>query len=244
MRNFRFQGFSTILAACFLSSVLQISSKAQSWNPLLPDPAPQPVGAARDKLKLRIPTEPKSYPSDPIESDFDIPLLKEKLGKDYDQVNTAINKEELLMKKNNYSSSHGDRQQDFVRKMLVQSMPQEIKNLNFKMPGMKRYLGSKASKKLQLWLWQVSHCPVLPKWKDLGVRYWPRHINVGRCSKKATCSFPSGMRCRISSTKDVGVLRWHCLDRFAQRKETTCMWLPFHHPVISECKCKCLQWRV
>lgn len=90
---------------------------------------------------------------------------------------------------------------------------------------MKRNLGPKASKNLQLWLWQVSHFPVLQKWKDLGVRNWPRHINVGRCSKK-TCSFPSEMKCRISATTDVGVLRWHCLDRFAQRKDT-CGWSLF-----------------
>ena len=241
MRHLRFKSMSTLLAACFLSSVWQTSSEAQPWQHLLPDPAPQPVGAARDKIKLKIPLEPKTYPSDPTQSDYDTALMKRKLDKDYDQEYTALNKEEVLMKKNNYSSTHGDREQDLVRKMLVKSMPEEIKNLDFRMPGIKRYLGPKASKKLQLWLWQASYCPVLQKWKDLGVRYWPRHINVGRCSKKATCSFPSGMRCRISSTKSVGVLRWHCLNRFAQRKDTSCMWLKFVYPVITECKCKCLQ---
>lgn len=240
MRHFRLKGISTLLFACFLSTVWKTSSEAQPWKHLQPDSHPQPSGAARDKLKLKIPPEPKTYPSDPIQSDYDFALMKRKLGKDYNREYTALNKEEVLMRKNNDSLTHA-REQDFVRKMLVKSMPEEIKNIDFRMPGMKRYLGPKASKKLQLWLWQVSHCSVLKKWKDLGVRYWPRHINVGRCSKKATCSFPSGMRCRISSTKNVGVLRWHCLDRFAQRKDTSCMWLPFVYPVITECKCKCLQ---
>ena len=110
------------------------------------------------------------------------------------------------------------------------------------MPGMKRYLGPKASKKLQLWLWQVSHCSVLQKWEDFGVRYWPRHINVGKCSKKATCSFPSGMRCRVSGKKRVGVLRWFCLDRFAERKDTKCRWVKFLYPVTTACRCSCSQW--
>ena len=241
MCHLKFKSMSTFLVACFLGAVWQTSSEAQPWKHLQPDPDPQPAGAARDKLKLKIPLEPKSYPSDPIQSDYDIAAMSRKLGNDYNQEFTALNKEEVLMKKNNASTAHAEEEDEFVRKMLVKSMPDEIKNLDFKMPGMKRHLGPKASKKLQLWLWQVSHCSVLQKWKDLGVRYWPRHIKVGRCSKKTTCSFPSGMRCRIGSTKNVGVLRWHCLDRFAQRKDTSCMWLKFFYPVITECKCKCLQ---
>ena len=240
MCHLKFKSISTFLVACFLCTVWQTSSEAQPWKHLQPDPDPQPAGAARDKLKLKIPLEPKSYPSDPIQSDYDIPAMTRKLSKDYNRDFTALNKEEVLMKKNNASTAHAE-EDEFLRKMLVKTMPDEIKNLDFKMPGMKRYLGPKASRKLQLWLWQVSHCSVLQKWKDLGVRYWPRHINVGRCSKKTTCSFPSGMRCRIASTKNVGVLRWHCLDRFAQRKDTSCMWLKFVYPVITECKCKCLQ---
>lgn len=230
---------TTFLVPLFLCAVWQTSSEGQPWKHLQPDLAPQPVGAARDKLKLKIPPEPPSYPSDPLQSDRDLDLMKGKLGQDYDQDRTALNKDEVLMKKHNATKPQA-LGNEFVRKMLTKSMPEEIKNLDFKMPGMKRYLGPKASKKLQLWLWQVSYCSVVPKWKDLGVRYWPRHINVGRCSKKATCSFPSGMRCRVAKTKNMGVLRWHCLDRFVPRNDTTCIWLKFFHPVITECKCKCL----
>ncbi|KAL9957445.1 hypothetical protein ACROYT_G039079 [Oculina patagonica] len=235
MRHSRFKSIFTLLVACFLSTVWQTSSEAQPWKHLKPDLHPQP---SKDKLKLKVPLEPKSYPSDPIESDFDFDLLKRKLGNDYVPKYSALTKEEVLKKKSNDTIPD---EQDFLRKMLVKSMPEEIKNLDFRMPGMKRFLGPKASKKLQLWLWQVSHCSVLQKWKDLGVRYWPRHINVGKCSKKATCSFPSGMKCRASGTKSVGVLRWHCLDRYAQRKDTNCMWLKFVYPVITDCKCSCLQ---
>lgn len=237
MRHSRFNSIYTFLVACFLSTVWQTSSEAQPWIHLKPDAADQQP--SRDKLKIKIPPEPKSYPSDPIDSDFDVDALKRKLGKDFVPEYIALTKEEFLKKKK--SNDTVAREQDFVRKMLVRSMPEEIKSLDFRMPGMKRYLGSKASKKLQLWLWQVSHCSVLQKWKDLGVRYWPRYINAGRCSKKATCSFPAGMKCRVSGTRKVGVLRWHCLDTFAQRKDTNCMWLPFEYPVITDCKCSCLQ---
>ena len=230
-----FKSFFVLAIACFLSTFWQTSLEAQPWKHLKPDPNQQPSGAARDKLKIKIP-EPKSYPSDPLDSDIDSEMLKRKLNRSFVPEFVALTKDEVLARKNNDT-----REQDLMRKMLVKSMPGEIQNLDFRMPGMKRYLGSKASKKLQLWLWQVSHCSVLQKWKDLGVRYWPRHINVGRCSRKATCSFPSGMRCRISKTKTVGVLRWHCLDRLAERKDTTCMWLKFLYPIITQCKCSCIQ---
>lgn len=230
---------TALLVAYLLCTVWQTSSEAQPWKHLQPGIVPQPDGAARDKMKLKIPPEPQSYPSDPLQSDRDIVLLKAKLGEDYSQDRIALNKDEFLMKKNNATKAH-EKENEFVRKMLTKSMPEEIKTLDFKMPGIKRYLGPKASKKLQLWLWQVSHCSVVPKWKDLGARYWPRYVNVGKCSKKATCSFPSGMKCRIAKTKNIGVLRWHCLDRLVPRKAATCIWLKFNYPVLAECKCKCL----
>lgn len=236
MRHFRFKSIITLLVACFLSTIWQTASEAQHWHYLKPDMLPQP---SRDKLKLKVPSEPETYPSDPIESDFDYDLLKRALGHDFVPEYVALTKEEVLRRKT--ANDTTSEEQDFLRKMLVKSMPEEIKNIDFRMPGMKRYLGPKASRKLQLWLWQVSHCPVLQKWKDLGVRYWPRHINVGKCSKKTTCSFPSGMKCRVNGTRSVGVLRWHCLDRNAQRKDTTCKWLKFDYPVITDCKCACLQ---
>lgn len=235
MRHSKFKSIFTLVIACFLSTVWQTSSEAQPWKHLKPDVRPQP---SRDKLKLKVPPEPESYPSDPVEGDFDLDAMKTQLGIDFDPKYIALTKEELLMKKNDTIPD----EQDFLRKMLVKSMPEEIKNLDFRMPGMKRYLGPKASKKLQLWLWQVSHCSVLQKWEDFGVRYWPRHINVGKCSKKATCSFPSGMRCRVSGKKRVGVLRWFCLDRFAERKDTKCRWVKFLYPVTTACRCSCSQW--
>lgn len=236
MHQSKFKSIFALFVVCCLSTVWQTSSEAlPPWKHLKGGVDQRPT---RDKLKLKFPIEPTRYPSDPIESDFDIESLKRLLGEDYVPEYIALTREEVLEKKANDTLSH---EEDFMRKMLVKSMPEEIKNLDFKMPGMKRYLGPKASKKLQLWLWQVSHCSVSQKWKNLGVRYWPHFINVGRCSKKATCSFPSGMKCRFSSTRKVGVLRWHCLERFAQRNETNCTWLKFEYPVITECKCACLQ---
>lgn len=115
MRHLNIKSMSTFLVACFLCTVWYTLFKAQPWTHLQPNPDPQPVGAARDKLKLKIPPEPKSYLSDPIQSDYDIASMKRKLGKDYDQEYTALNKEEVLMKKNNARKTQ-DQEYEFVRK--------------------------------------------------------------------------------------------------------------------------------
>lgn len=218
-----------VLLACLLIGLWHGPTEAQPWKLLNPD-TQSPTGQTID---VHIP-EKKNYPSDPIASDLDTQVLRNKLGNDFASSYVAVTKDEVQERKKNENPEN-----DFLRKMLVSSMPEEIKHLDFKMPGMGRHLGPRASKKLQLWLWQISHCSVLHKWKDLGVRYWPRYVNVGRCSKKATCSFPSGMRCRVSKQKQVALLRWRCKDINKARQKTTCQWLKFHYPVVKECKCAC-----
>ena len=178
--------------------------------------------------------ERRFYPSDPLPQDLNPRTLRKKLGNAYDPKRSAITRSEFLWRKLNGSRDNAD-----VRRMLTHSMPAEIKNLDFKMPGMGRYLGPKASRKLQLWLWKISYCPMLQKWRDLGVRFWPRYLNVGRCSKKSTCSFPKGMRCDVSEVKRVGLLRWYCPDKFKKRLNTNCVWLKFKYPIVAKCKCSC-----
>ena len=211
-----------------LVSAARLHNIPPPWE-LLMTPKPAPVADTKVVINER-----KFYPSDPLARDLNPRLLRKMLGKEHDPKRSAITRTEFLAQKLNGSRDNLD-----VRRMLTQSMPAEIKNLDFKMPGMGRYLGPKASRKLQLWLWKVSYCPMLQKWRDLGVRFSPRYINVGRCSKKSTCSFPKGMRCEVSETKKVGVLRWHCLDKFKKRSNTSCVWRKFAYPVITKCRCSC-----
>ncbi|XP_028935459.1 noggin [Ornithorhynchus anatinus] len=117
-------------------------------------------------------------------------------------------------------------------------MPSEIKGLEFSdgpPSGKKHRLSKKLRRKLQLWLWSQTFCPVLYSWNDLGSRFWPRYVKVGSCFSRRSCSFPEGMVCKPSKSVHLTVLRWRCQRRGGQR----CAWIPIQYPIISECKCSC-----
>ena len=204
------------------------TAESQPWTILSTD-EPSPPG---ETLTWEI-TENRRYPSDPTANDLNPQVLKKKLGHQYEPSYVSLTKDEAKKK-------NGEHPTNSERKDIVNSMPEEIKNLDFRMPGTDRHLGPKASKKLQLWLWQHSRCSVKNKWKDLGARSWPRYLNIGRCSRKASCSFPKGMRCQVSETRQVAVLRWHCRDINKPRQSnTTCKWITTNLPVVQACKCMC-----
>uniref|UniRef100_A0AAY4DTR4 Noggin n=1 Tax=Denticeps clupeoides TaxID=299321 RepID=A0AAY4DTR4_9TELE len=116
-------------------------------------------------------------------------------------------------------------------------MPKELRSMEFELQfGKKRRPSKKLRKRLQLWLWSFSHCPVLYAWTDLGARFWPRFVRVGSCSSKRSCSLPEGMVCKPAKSTHVTVLRWRCLQRKAALK---CAWIPVQYPIITECKCSC-----
>lgn len=96
-------------------------------------------------MKLKFLFELIWYFSDLIESDFDFELLKRLFGEDYVFEYIVLIREEVLEKKVNDIFLY---EEDFMCKMLVKSMLEEIKNFDFKMLGMKRYFGFKVSKKL------------------------------------------------------------------------------------------------
>lgn len=66
-------------------------------------------------LKFNILTEPGSYPSDPVEDDFDLDAMKAQLEIAFDPKYIALTKEKVSMKKNDAVQD----EQDFLRKMLV-----------------------------------------------------------------------------------------------------------------------------
>ncbi|KAI4878928.1 hypothetical protein NFI96_002657 [Prochilodus magdalenae] len=72
-------------------------------------------------------------------------------------------------------------------------MPRDIRTLDFELPGWKKP-SKKMRRRLQLWLWSYTFCPVVYAWQDLGSRFWPRYVKVGSCASKRSCSVPEGMR--------------------------------------------------
>ena len=100
------------------------------------------------------------------------------------------------------------------------------------------HIGEKLERKFRKLLWAFTYCPVLYRWKDLGIRFWPRWIKTGSCSGKKSCSFPAGMKCQPK--KDAMhvkmILRWHCRD---WETSDTCRWIPVRYPIIAECECGC-----
>lgn len=181
-------------------------------------------------------TEPDYFPS-PQAKDLNPNLLRKLLGKAADSKYVAVTKEQVLLRKQNDS-----RELQVYRKLLVRSMPKNIKDLDFTMPGLKKNLGPRASRKLQLWLWKMSSCPVVSKWKHFGVLYWPPWRNVGRCAKKPSCSFPKGMRCKKAETKNIAALRWVCKPRKEKASRgVSCQWMKTSLAVITKCKCMCSQ---
>ena len=130
-------------------------------------------------------------------------------------------------------------EQTFSRREIFARMPAELKNLHFTVPGSDRELGGRASRKLRLWLWNLSSCTVLPLWKDFGPTIWPRYVNIGQCQVKKTCSYPKGMGCKPVKYKRIYTLFWVCSEQFRKRNGTPCIWVPYPTDVIEECKCSC-----
>ncbi|KAG8446583.1 hypothetical protein GDO86_014148 [Hymenochirus boettgeri] len=115
------------------------------------------------------------------------------------------------------------------------AMPAEIKGLEFYegLQGKKHRLSKKLRRKLQMWLWSQTFCPVLYTWNDLGTRFWPRYVKVGGCYSKRSCSVPEGMVCKAAKSMHLTILRWRC------QRNKKCSWITIQYPVISECKCSC-----
>jgi noggin len=72
-------------------------------------------------------------------------------------------------------------------------------------------ISAKLKKKLQQFLWGFTACPIVYRWKDLGIRFWPRYLKEGHCpAGKTSCSIPPGMKCRPAAKAHKTLLRWHC----------------------------------
>ena len=206
-----------------LSSVLgseKISTLGQHFNRLRP--------VSSDHLPIPILEEDPDQKYDPTESDIDNDALRKKLGDDYLP---------MFM-----SPTHPrDFDDDAMTKPLSSKIPADIRKL-FKRPGRLRKSRkqwkriTRNKKAIQNWLHQETGCPVKYRWKDLGIRFWPRYIKEGYCDSSKSCSIPAGMKCKSSAQSKIVILRWYC-QGILQHKY--CTWINIHYPVISECKCQC-----
>lgn len=109
-------------------------------------------------------------------------------------------------------------------------------------PFSKKRIGENNTKfeDVDLWIRNLTLCTVETFWKDFGANVWPRYINVGRCSNKPTCSFPSGMKCHPSRTKTIKLLYWVCPKHTKSPAiEKHCFWSSFQTEIIRACHCSC-----
>ncbi|XP_029456552.1 noggin [Rhinatrema bivittatum] len=125
-----------------------------------------------------------------------------------------------------------------LRQRPTGAMPGEIRGLEFHEgpPGKRPRLSRKLRRRLQMWLWSQTFCPVLHAWNDLGSRFWPRYVKAGSCYSKRSCSVPEGMVCKPARSAHLTLLRWRCQRRAGGQR---CAWIPIQYPIIAECKCSC-----
>ena len=97
-------------------------------------------------------------------------------------------------------------------------------------------LSHRLRRKMLKYLHAYTHCAVRHRWKDLGVRFWPRWLRTGECDTKRSCSIPAGMTCQPARSRHLTLLRWHCQD---WRRVRHCKWLRVRYPVVSKCECSC-----
>lgn len=167
---------------------------------------------------------------DPKEKDLNETELRSSLGSHFDPDFMSVSPPED-------KSGTEDAGEADPRLRVSGAMPKEIRTLELEVPhGKKQKPSRKLRRRLQLWLWSYTFCPVVYTWTDLGSRFWPRYVKVGSCFSKRSCSVPEGMVCKPSRSSTFSILRWRCLQKKGGLK---CAWIPVQYPVLSECKCSC-----
>ena len=191
----------------------------------------------RPKPSEELPVRPPKYPTDksviPAVKDLDPVLLRDILGKHYDPIfMSTVRPLEALLHPNGTLVYNFKQGRSFRRR----HMPTDFKNIFsanfFDSRRLRSSISKHARRKVQRYLWAFSYCPVLYKWRDLGVRFWPRWIREGNCYNRRSCSVPAGMSCKVSDSTTKTLLWWHC-------RKPKCKWILIRYPIITSCSCKC-----
>nr|O93525.1 RecName: Full=Noggin; AltName: Full=cNoggin; Flags: Precursor [Gallus gallus]AAC83570.1 noggin homolog [Gallus gallus] len=215
----------TIYAAAVLLGLRLQQGSCQHYLHIRPAPS--------DNLPLVDLIEHPDPIFDPKEKDLNETLLRSLMGGHFDPNFMAMSLPEDRLGVDDLAELDL-----LLRQRPSGAMPGEIKGLEFYdglQPGKKHRLSKKLRRKLQMWLWSQTFCPVLYTWNDLGSRFWPRYVKVGSCYSKRSCSVPEGMVCKPAKSVHLTILRWRCQRRGGQR----CTWIPIQYPIIAECKCSC-----
>ncbi|XP_054455331.1 noggin-3 [Anoplopoma fimbria] len=169
---------------------------------------------------------------DPREKDLNETELRGALGSHFDPLSMSLSPPE-----DQYAQDEDTSEADARPKLPGAMMPKDIRAMEFEVQhGKKQKPSKKLRRRLQLWLWSYTGCPVVYAWNDLGSRFWPRYLKAGSCYNKRSCSVPEGMFCKPAKSANLTILRWRCLQKKGGLK---CAWIPVQYPVISECKCSC-----
>lgn len=204
---------------------LSFSRDRDGWRPHPSDSLP--VG--------RIIENPdKSF--DPRTSDLDNRKLRKMLGDKYDKNFMSINRpmEHILRRNGSISYKVKDGRPLGRKPDYIKSFGSPVR-LGDKRKAILR-IKQRTKRKLQKYLWSYTNCPVVYKWSDLGVRYWPRWVNEGSCYNGRSCSIPPGMSCKKKLSTYITIFRWICKD---WKKNGDCSWIYMQYPIITECACSC-----
>uniref|UniRef100_A0A8C2HX68 Noggin n=1 Tax=Cyprinus carpio TaxID=7962 RepID=A0A8C2HX68_CYPCA len=213
------------LPQCLVAVYLLLVSLAQCQHYYLLRPIPS------DTLPLLELKEDPDPIYDPREKDLNETELRSALG-DFDSRFLSVSPPQ-----DRYTGNEDLEELDLQQQNPTGLMPKDIKNLDFDAQwGKKRKASKKLKRRLQMWLWSYSFCPVLYAWNDLGTRFWPRFVRAGSCYSKRSCSVPEGMVCKPAKSTHITLLRWRCVQR---RGALKCAWIPVQYPIITECKCSC-----
>ncbi|TRY85521.1 hypothetical protein DNTS_033444 [Danionella cerebrum] len=158
-----------------------------------------------DKLPVGTILEDPDPTLDPRERDLNETELRAILGFHFDQKFMSISSPE-----DKYSGQDDTNESEFPKPAPSGTMPKEIKAMEFDIQHGKKHKPKKLRKRLQLWLWSYTFCPVVHTWKDLGIRFWPRYLKVADCFNKRSCSVPEGMLCKPAKSTHLVILRWFC----------------------------------
>ncbi|XP_067128403.1 noggin-2 [Centruroides vittatus] len=186
--------------------------------------------------------EPPDKIYDPKPEEVNVKALRDKMGRNYDPKFMSEQRPVENLLHPNGTTELGYRRNKKGRLVPAGNMPNEIRHLrlhNIQFPDGSRVrmkVGKKMRRKFKQLLWAYTYCPVTYRWKDLGVRFWPRWIREGSCTNVGSCSFPRGMSCKPRKSVNKLVLRWHC-QNWNQKK--LCKWIPVRYPIITECSCSC-----